>query len=400
MIVTRVERHQINKYHALWKYCDDYCFRSKNLYNYANYHIRQEFIKNNKWLRYGEVNDLLKQSESYQSLMAQCAQQTLRLLDKNWVSFFKAIKQYTKNPELFTGRPKLPKYKDKNGRSIVVFTNQNCKLKKGHIKFPKCFNQYLLKTKVDNIQQVRIIPSGSIYWIEVVYKIDIQEQKENDKNIIGIDLGIDNFATISNNIGTQPIIINGKTVKSMNQFYNKQLALWKSDLKKRHCKDWSNKLERLTIKRNNKINDFLHKSSKTILDWCLENNIDTIVVGKNDGWKQESKMSKKVNQNFVQIPHAKFIEKLVYKAENVGINVVLTEEKYTSGTSFLDSELPVKENYNKSRRIKRGLFKSNNGKLINADLNGAYQIIMKVFPNAFSDGIEGVGLHPVRVNVA
>ncbi len=129
-------------------------------------------------------------------------------------------------------------------------------------------------------------------------------------------------------------------------------------------------------------------------------NLNTIIIGNNKNWKRESKMSKKVNQSFVGIPHQDFINKIIYKAENVGIKVIITEESYTSGTSFLDGELPIKENYNKSRRIFRGLFRSNKGKLINADLNASYQIIRKVFPEAFAEGIEGVGLHPVRVNIA
>ena len=143
----------------------------------------------------------------------------------------------------------------------------------------------------------------------------------------------------------------------------------------------------------------MHKVSKHIIDWCVQNQIDTIVIGRNKNWKQESVMSKKVNQNFVGIPHGLFIEKIKYKAENKGIKVIETEESYTSCTSFLDDEEPCKANANKNRRICRGLFKSNKGVIINADLNGAYQIIKKVFPNAFADGIEGVGLHPVRVNL-
>jgi len=170
-------------------------------------------------------------------------------------------------------------------------------------------------------------------------------------------------------------------------------------VKVRHNQDWSNKLQRLTDKRNNKIDYFLHNASRKIIDWCIFYKIDTIIIGKNDNWKQRSKMSKKVNQSFIQIPHAMFIEKLKYKAENKGIKVICTEESYTSGTSFLDGELPIKANYDKSRRIKRGLFESNDGELINADLNGAYQIIRKVFPNTFVDGIEGVHLHPIRLNV-
>ena len=156
---------------------------------------------------------------------------------------------------------------------------------------------------------------------------------------------------------------------------------------------------KLTAKRNNKINDFIHKASKYVIDYALRLNVNTIVIGNNKDWKRESKMSKRVNQSFVGIPHQEFINKIIYKAEDVGIKVITTEESYTSGTSFLDGELPIKEYYNKSRRIFRGLFRSNKGKLINADLNGAYQIMKKVFSNVFTDGIEGVGLHPLVVSL-
>ena len=142
----------------------------------------------------------------------------------------------------------------------------------------------------------------------------------------------------------------------------------------------------------------MHNASKFIIDYCLRNNFDTIIIGKNDEWKQKIGLGKRINQNFIQIPFESLIHKIQYKAENIGIKVILTEESYTSGTSFLDYELPIKENYNKNRRVKRGLFQSSNH-LINADLNASYQIIKKVFPNAFADGIEGVGLHPVRINV-
>ena len=164
-------------------------------------------------------------------------------------------------------------------------------------------------------------------------------------------------------------------------------------------KYWTGKMTKLTIKRNNMIEDKLHKASKSIIDYALSCEANTIIIGNNKGWKNRSKMSKKVNQNFVGVPHSRLIQMIQYKAENVGINVLLTEESYTSGTSFLDSEMPVKANYNKSRRKYRGLFVSNEGKKINADVNGSLQIIKKVLPNAFSNGIEDVGLHPIRVTV-
>ena len=161
-------------------------------------------------------------------------------------------------------------------------------------------------------------------------------------------------------------------------------------------RDYSKRMDSLTEKRNARIDDYLHKASRKIINFCIENDIHTVIIGKNSEWKQNSKLSKKVNQHFVQIPFAKLIGMIQYKAEEYGIAVILTEESYTSGTSFIDNELPVKENYNKSRRVHRGLFKSNNGTLINADLNAAYQIIKKVFPIKWDSGC---ALHPIVVGI-
>ena len=404
MKVNRVEQHIIKKVHPSWKLVDDLCFKSKNLYNYANYIIRQEFINNNRWIHYNELFQLCKESESYKEIGSNVGQQTLKILDKSWESFFKTIKDWKKHPDKYLGRPKLPKYKDKEkGRNILGIDNIKFSIKDGYLRFSwsklKPLNNIFKTNAYGKLMQVRFIPKKSHYVMEIVYEIDVPEVNLESSKVIGIDLGINNFATVSNNSGLPSFIINGKTIKSMNQYYNKKKAKLQSDLKLKHNKNWSNRLQQLINKRNNKINDYIHKSSKYIVDWCIKNQIDTVIIGLNKGWKQESKMSKKVNQNFVGIPYNLFIQKLQYKCENVGIKFIDTEESYTSGTSFLDSELPTKENYNKARRIHRGLFQSNKKTLINADLNGAYQIIKKVIPNAFAEGIEGVGLHPVRVNL-
>lgn len=331
--------------------------------------------------------------------LASTSQQCLKLLDKNWKSFFQSIKDYNKNSNKYLGRPKLPKYKQKDSRNLIVLTNQNCKINKGIIKFPKAFKCFYLKTKVNNLQQVRIIPKGKYIVIEVVYKTeDIQLLQDNNR-YIGIDLGLDNFVTITNNCGLIPLVINGKGLKSINQYYNKQMSHYKSIAKRVNKLDYTNKMRKLTFKRNNKVEDYIHKASRFLINYCRNNEINTIVIGNNKNWKQNSKMSKRVNQNFVSIPYYNFIQKVQYKAEEFGIQVIITEESYTSGTSFLDGEYPIKENYNKSRRKHRGLFVSNKGIKINADVNGSYQIIKKVFPKAFADGIEGVGLHPFKVNL-
>lgn len=401
--INRVERHIIKPNHKHYNLLNEFCYKSKNLYNYANYIIRQEFIKNGNWIRYNNLDKILKQEENnfdYKNMpLASCSQQCLKLLDKNWKSFFQSIKDYNQNPSKYLGRPKLPKYKPKNGRNILILTSQNCKIQKGIVKFPKTFKGFYLKTKVNKLQQVRIIPKDRYLVVEIVYKInDIVPMLDNNK-YISIDLGLDNFVTVVNNCGLKPFVINGKGLKSINQYYNKQVSYYKSISKRMNGLDYTNRISKITNKRNNKVDDFIHKASRYIVDYCRDNKINTIIIGNNKNWKQNSKMSKVVNQNFISIPYYKFIEKVKYKAEEIGINIIITEESYTSGTSFLDNELPIKENYNKNRRIHRGLFISNNNVRINADVNGAYQIMKKVFPKAFSNGIEGVGLHPFKVDL-
>lgn len=460
--VNRVEQHIISKKHYLYKFIDNYCFLSKNLYNYSNYMIRQVFIitsklskdevifeeqklfleninkkvdefnelkrlnyekskerhlkenkefkkkliqinyfsKDKKYLGYDFLEFLVRDSIDYKNMMAQSAQQTLKLLDKNWISFFESIKDYKNNKSKYKGVPKLPNYKKKDGRYIAIFTNQGCKYKKEYIVFPICFNSYKLKTKIKgNLQQVRITPRGSNYLLEVVYCLNIDYENSESKNICGIDIGVNNLATLTNNIGKNPIVINGKVLKSINQYYNKNKAKITSDLMKRHNKNWSKKLEKLNYKRNNKIKDYMHKCSKKVINYCLENDLDTIVIGHNKEWKQEVSMSKQNNQNFVQIPFNILIKMIQYKGVDSNIKVIINEESYTSGTSFLDNEESMKEWYDRSRRISRGLFRTNDGTYINSDVNGSYQIIKKVVPKAFANGIEGVGLHPIRVNI-
>lgn len=402
--MNRVEKHIIKSNNKYYKMLDGYCFKSKNLYNYANYIIRQEFINNGNWIRYNELDKILKSKENdfdYRNMpLGSSAQQCLKLLDKNWKSFFASIKDYKNNPSKYLGRPKLPKYRPKNGRNILILTNQNCKIKNGYIKFPKKFKGLLIKTKIrKGLQQVRVIPKDKFIVIEIVYKIEDVEPLVDNGRYVGIDLGLDNFATITNNCGLITLIINGKGLKSINQYYNKRISHYSSIAKRVNKLYYTNKMRKLTFKRNNKVDDFVHKASRFLVDYCRSNDINTIVIGNNKNWKQNSKMNKKINQNFISIPYYNFIQKVQYKAEEFGIKVIVTEESYTSGTSFLDNELPVKENYNKNRRRYRGLFISNNRIKINADVNGSYQIIKKVFPKAFADGIEGVGLHPFKVNL-
>ena len=424
MKVSRVEQHRIkkskknNKDDKLFKIIDDLCWKSKNLYNYGNYIIRQEFIETSKqkeqglvenahWIQYNELFQLCKESDCYKCIGSNVGQATLRKLDKNWKSFFAAIKDYSKNPSKYLGRPKLPKYLPKeDGRFELGLDNIKFKIVDGYIYFswtPLKIMNNIFRTKIpkdSKLVQLRFVPKGNEYIMEVVYQIEVPETKDiESQSIAAIDLGVDNLMTITTNCGVNPIIINGKPLKSINQYYNKKISEMRSALKLRNDSDWSNEMQRFTTKRNNQVNDYIQKSTKMVVDFCKNNNIDTLVCGYNSGWKQETDMGKRINQKFVSIPYLSIVQRLEYKCENEGIKFIKTNESYTSGTSFLDGEEPIEKNYNKDRRIHRGLFQSEKGEYINADVNGSYQIMKKVFPKAFANGIVDAGSHPVVVNI-
>lgn len=409
-VIQQVEKHVIKKSHPYYNMFCEYTHLAKNLYNHANYLVRNEFVENRKWLRYQELDKILKADlkfPDYRNMPAsQSAQQVLRLLETNWKSFFNSIKDWSKNKDKYSGQPKLPKYKPKEGEMVLPLTNQQVRQKGDLLHFPKTFCGFTVKPRcvtLDNfekINQVRVVPKGQSFCLEIVYSIlvDVELRSDNGR-YMSIDLGLDNLATVVTNVGLNPIIVNGKGLKSNNQYYNKKKAHYQSVAKQMNNQHYTNRLYRLTQKRNLKVEDYLHKASRYIVDFALENQINTIVIGNNKNWKQSSSLGKVTNQAFVSIPHQKLIDKICYKADLCGIQVILTEESYTSGTSFLDNELPEKFYYNKKRRVKRGLFISNKGLKINADVNAAFQIMKKVFPNVFADGIEDVVLHPVRVSI-
>lgn len=401
MIVTRTEQRIIRKSHPMWKLIDLMCFNSKNLYNHANYIIRQEYIENKRYIPYKEMNFNLKTHQQYKDCMSQPANCTLRLLDKTWKSFFNGLKEYEKNPKNFLGRPQLPKYLKKDGRFIWMVPNNSCYYDKEngelHFRIKKLHSFKWRCRCLGRLIQVRFVPRGCVYVMEIVYEIEVPDIAKESNRILGIDLGINNLITASNNIGEEPFIINGKPLKSINQFYNKRKSHIQSNLSRRNDKIWSKELDIITQKRFNRVKNYMHNASSYVIRWCNENQIDTIIIGHNDKWKQRTRIGKINNQKFSYIPYDMLIGQLKYKCEDNGITFIETEESYTSGTSFLDGELPCKENYDKKRRIKRGLFKSGQG-LINSDVNGSLQIIRKVFPDAFGYGIE-VCLTPTVINV-
>ena len=449
--VVRSERHIVKENHTLYSKFEEITFASKNLYNLSNYYIRQVFIfcdkiknnipldneqlefleemnkkvndynefKNNnskkkskkirkldffgpgnKTIKYDFLNFIMKDTPEYKNLYAQASQQCLKLLEKNWKSFFASIKDWKKNPTKYSGKPKLPKYLKKNGRNIVILTNQLVKHYDNQLIFPKKIDNFKLETKINGkFQQVRVLPRNNSFVIEVVYKKKVPEIKNNNKKYVGVDLGVNNLAALTNSENISPILISGKKVKSINQYYNKKISFFRKVTKQMNNKEWSNKMGKITLKRNNIIKDCFHKASKSIVDYALSCGANTVVIGYNQGWKTKVNMGKKNNQTFVGLPHKTLIEQIKYKCEEYGINVKLPDERYTSGTSFLDNEKPIKKFYNKKRRVYRGLFKSNAGKFINADVNSSLQIIKKVSPDVFNKdhGVEDCGFNPVKV---
>lgn len=284
-----VEQHIIKSTHKFYKELDRLCFLSKNLYNVANYMIRQEFTANGNYLNSYSVDKLLNvDNVDYKQLPSKVSQQTLKLLDQNWKSFSQALKSYKKNPSKFSSRPKLPKYKDKvKGRNPVIYTIQAIskkELKKGIIKLSKTNICFKTRVPVGSINQVCVVPKpNKVIVIEVVYTVQEKEVLKNS-NILGIDLGVNNLATCVNTVNTDKFIVNGKPLKYMNQFFNKKRATLMSYVGN---KGTSNRIQKLTNKRNNKVKNYLHKASKYIINYCLTNDISTVVVGHNKEWKQK-----------------------------------------------------------------------------------------------------------------
>jgi putative transposase len=412
-----VEQHVIDKSDPRYSMIDEAAFKSKNLYNAGNYEVRQSYIHIEKYLNYNEVQRRMQSHEAYKALPAKVSQQVLMQLHHDWDAFFKARDAYVLDPSKFLGCPKLPGYKHKTeGRNMLVYTIQAISrgkkgLQRGIIK-PSMLT-IEVQTKHKDIDQVRIVPRKGFYVVEAVYEQEVKQAEVNPAYYAGIDIGMNNLVALaSNKPNFQTVIVNGRPVKSVNQFYNKR----KADLQKQLGHTGTTKrMERMTNKRNRRIDHYMHTASKRIIDLLVKEGIGVLCIGKNDAWKQNSEMSKRVNQNFVNIPHARFIAMLTYKAELVGITVKITEESYTSKASLLDLDpLPVPDPNNggekhtfSGKRVKRGLYRASDGRKINADINGAGNIVRKVAPDAFGlraveDGKEVLAslvVHPVRTVV-
>ena len=357
---------------------------------------------------------VIKQKD-YTSLPGQVNQQVMKTCFQDWKSFFASIKDYKKHPKKYKGRPQIPGYQPKGGLKEAIFSNQICKIKKDkYLTFPLTKERLnigkLIQTE-GKFQQVRIIPDYDEYVVELVFFLGNKKEIEAKMNrCLSIDLGVNRIASVVTNTGAVPILFKGGYIKSINQFYNKLRAKYYSALRNGKGPNegifYSKKLSRLDRKRHLRMKDFFHKLSYNIIQTALKEDIDTIVIGKNDGWKQDVNNGKVNNQNFVNIPYNVLISMIRYKANQHGIAVIVQEESYTSKASFLDNDpIPTfqAENqmkYSFSGKRKKGAYLTHSGKFLNADVNGAANILRKVCPVAFSAmGVAALCSEPLVVNV-
>jgi putative transposase len=384
-----VEQHVISKNDPRYRVIDEAAFKSKNLYNAALYEVRQAFIHEGKYLNYNEMDKRMQSSDSYKALPAKVAQKVLDQLDQAWQSFFEARAAYNEDPSKFTGRPRLPKYKHKTeGRNILIYTIQAISrgkkgLKRGVIKTSMLPIEVKTQQDPKQIEQVRIIPRNGHYVVEVIYRKAPVQAQVDPVFCVAIDLGVTNVAAITaNREGFIPRLVNGRTLKALNQWYNKRMKELKLCLPKADRERVTRQMEQITNKRNRQVDHYLHAASKGIIGFLVKEGVGTIIVGKNPLWKQEAGMGRRNNQNFVQIPHAKFIDMLTYKASLVGIQVEVQEESFTSQASFLDLDpIPTykpddEEAHSFSgKRIgrRKRLYRAKDGRIICADVNGSYR---------------------------
>lgn len=393
----------------------DFCKYSKNLYNYGSYITRQYFFNNAKYIGLNNLMREVKDNENYKLLPAQSAQQIIRLIDKNYRSFFALLRKKAKGQ--YNEKVNIPHYKPKESYFNTIWIYQNSKISNNKIYL--CSSREYSKNNNNKkgikipftydingtIKQIQIIPRSNCKYFLLVINYEENKEENNyelDKNkYLSIDLGVDNFATYFTSIG-HSFILSGKTIKSYNRYYNKQIAKIKSELKKKNNKDWSNKLEHLTEKRFNWINNYLNQCVKKIIDHCIEHKIRNILMGEAKGWKQNVKMRKENNQKFVMIPFGLFKQKLENKCKEYNINYELVDESHTSVCSAIDLETIEHHDKYLGRRTKRGLFRTKDKKLLNADVNGAINIMRKVVGDVViknNQPIRGLMFNPVKIEI-
>lgn len=395
-----VEQHLVMD-KGICKEIDNLMWLSKNLYNYTLYHIRQHYFKTDKWLTSKEIYLLMRETKDYRALPDKVSKGTIRKLDDNIKSSFQAIKSYNKTPEKFTGKPKIPKYLNtKTGRFMVSYEkdaiNHKTYKKDGRIMLSKTNIWIKPKAKLKDIKTITLTKQNNTYTINISYEKKEKVKRDLPVKHASIDLGVNNIVSLCFEHTDNPLIYDGRILKSINQGWNKRNAKLKSELSKGVYS--SLRIKKETDKRNRRVSDFLHKLSRDIVNQLVSKNITDLIIGYNVGWKQDINLGKVNNQKFVNIPYLKLVNMLKYKCFLEGINVILTEESYTSKCSFIDNEPLKKQEVYLGNRKHRGLFISNKGLMINADVNGSYNILRKVVSQfKYGEGI--VALIPTKILV-
>lgn len=360
----------------------DLCQKSKQLYNFVNYQVRQEYFKDEFIYTYSEMCKDFKDFKDlnneipFRRLPAAISQNVIKQLSEMWFSYRRTTSEFFKSPGKFLGKPKPPKYiKETN---IITFDSHRCfdigMIKKHKIRFVKgVLKSFYIPNRIRNhkIKLIRLVPHHNVFDLEFVYEVQEKSLLSNTRTM-GIDVGLNNFITTANDADLTPFIINGRIVKSINQKYNKLKAKYQSQLPKGvHT---SKRIQKLGLRRQDQLRDQLHKISKAVVDYCVSNDIGTIVIGRNKGMKQGISLGKKNNQSFVSVPFYKFYSMLEYKCALAGIKYIEVNEAYTSKCSYADCEVIANQSFYQGTRISRGQFQISTGQIVNADLNAAYNI--------------------------
>ena len=360
---------------------DELCFKSKNLYNATLYTVRQSFIKNDEYLNYYRINKIFTEENNvdYRALPAKVSKYTQTFVDFAMKSFFALVKKKKKGE--YDKKVKLPKYLDKTkGRMTVHYERGAISFKKRegyiHLSKTKIYVKLPEDLNENDIKFARIVPGCGKITVEIGYEMEPEPQVVTG-SYASIDLGVNNLVTMVDTVTKNPIIINGKPLKSINQWYNKKIAEMRSETERLHGKHWSYKMSSVTNRRNNKIKDYMHKASTYIVNHLVSNRIGTLIIGEIKEWKQDTNMYRVNNQNFVCIPFEMLKSMLEYKCRLAGIEVVRQDESYTSKCSFLDNEEIRKHEKYRGTRSKRGSYTTSTGRRVNADVNSACNIMKK-----------------------
>ena len=403
-----VEKQIITRTDRRYKELLELCHLSKNLYNTVLYTIRQHWFETKdddtvqkKFLNYYDVWNMLKtDNPDFKALNSHSSQLVIKQVETAFSSFFSLLK--LKSQGKYQKRVKLPGYLPKDGYNVVSFNQFKTKeLKTGYVSLPRSKN-LRFGVKHTNLHFISVVPKNDYIQVNFVYKQPEKEIKPDNGKYMAVDLGVDNLATCTLNTG-RAFIVDGKKPKHINQAFNKKYSELKSDLELRHKQKHSHRTRRLLLKRNNRIDDYFHKASRYIINHAVSQDVRTIIVGHNKDWKQEVSIGKAGNQNFVMLPFDRLIHQLKYKGSMEGIRVVEIEEGYTSKCSFLDDEDIGKRDEYTGRRIRRGLFKTRCGALVNSDVNGSFNIMRKYLKcnrDAVMPADAGFVYNPVKVRLS